>query len=115
LPVMKGIKSYKDMSFAMCITGTALLDAWVAYAGDKYKVPMLGGVTAVSQPGYGPYLQKGQLKGLIGGMKGAADYETLLKKLDRGTKGIDSLNLAHFLVLILIITSNIIILITKYL
>lgn len=113
MPVMKGIKNYHDMDFVMCITGTALLDVWVAYAGDKFNVPMMGGVTAVSQPGYGPYLQKGQLKGLIGGMKGAADYEALLKKLGKGTRGIDALNLAHFLVLFLIIAANVLILILK--
>ncbi|MBU2530977.1 MAG: hypothetical protein KKD35_08085 [Elusimicrobia bacterium] len=107
MPVMEGITNYRDMAAVMCITGTALLDYWIAYAGDKYHVPMLGGVTAVSQPSYGPYLQKGQLKGLIGGMKGAADYEKLIGKLGKGTKGIDALNLAHLLVLFLIITSNI--------
>ena len=113
MPVMKGIPNYDDMSAVMCITGTALLDQWVLYAGDKFHVPMLGGVTAVSQPGYGPYLQKGQLKGLIGGMKGAADYEGLIGKLGKGTTGIDVLNLGHLLVLFLIITSNIILFFMK--
>ena len=113
MPVMKGITNYDDMDFVMCITGTALLDEWVKYAGDKFHVPMLGGVTAVSQPGYGPYLQKGQLKGLIGGMKGAADYEKMIGKLGKGTTGIDVLNLGHLLVLFLIITSNLILFFMK--
>ncbi|MCK5106665.1 MAG: hypothetical protein KAQ76_03810 [Elusimicrobiales bacterium] len=113
MPVMKGITNYNDMDFVMCITGTALLDFWVAYVGDKFHVPMMGGVTAVSQPSYGPYLQKGQLKGLIGGMKGAADYEKLIGKFGTGTRGIDALNLAHLLVLLLIITSNIILFFMK--
>lgn len=113
MPVMRGITNYNDMGFVMCITGTALLDFWVAYVGDKFHVPMMGGVTAVSQPSYGPYLQKGQLKGLIGGMKGAADYEKLIGTLGSGTRGIDALNLAHLLVLLLIITSNIILFFMK--
>ncbi len=108
MPVMKGITNYNDMGFVMCLTGTALLDFWVAYAGDKFHVPMMGGVTAVSQPSYGPYIQKGQLKGLIGGMKGAADYELLINKAGKGTTGIDVLNLGHLFVLFLIITSNLI-------
>lgn len=115
MPVMQGIKNYKDMAYVMCFTGTALLDAWVAYVGDKFGVPVMGGVTAVSQPGYAPYLQTGQLKGLIGGMKGAADYETLINQAGKGTSGIDALNLGHFLVLILILLSNCILLIIKYL
>ncbi|MCX5791200.1 MAG: hypothetical protein NTY45_03130 [Elusimicrobia bacterium] len=115
LPVMQGIKNYKNMALVVNITGTSMLDIWVAYVGDKYKVPVIGGVTAISQPGYGPYLQTGQLKGLIGGMKGAAEYESLIKQPGKGTSGIDSLNLAHLLVLALILTSNIILLIIKYL
>jgi len=114
MPVMKGIKNYKNMSLIICITGTQILDYWVAYVGDKYKVPVLGAVTAISQLGYGPYLQTGQLKGLIGGMKGAAEYESLIHAPGKGTSGIDSLNLAHLLVVGLIIFSNIAILIIKY-
>jgi len=115
LPVMQGIKNYKDMALVVEITGTAMLDYWVAYVGDKYHIPVIGGVTGISQPGYGPYLQRGQLKGLLGGMKGAAEYESLVKVPGKGTSGIDSLNLGHLLVLILISVSNIILLLIKYL
>ena len=115
LPVMKGIKTYKDIALIVNITGTSMLDYWVAYVGDKYKMPVIGGVTAISQPGYGPYLQTGQLKGMLGGMKGAAEYESLIKTPGKGTSGIDALNLAHLLVLVLILTSNIILLIIRYL
>jgi len=115
LPVMKGVKNYKDMALVVNITGTSILDIWVAFVGDKFNVPVIGGVTAISQPGYGPYLQTGQLKGLIGGMKGAAEYESLIKAPGKGTSGIDALNLAHLLVLALILTSNIILLLIRYL
>lgn len=115
LPVMKGITNYKDIAMVVDVTGTQTLDIWVQYAGDKYGVPVAGGVTAISQPGYGPYLQTGQLKGLIGGMKGAADYETLLNAPGKGTSGIDALNLAHILVVVLIVFSNLGLFLTKYL
>ncbi|PIU19180.1 MAG: hypothetical protein COT18_08840 [Elusimicrobia bacterium CG08_land_8_20_14_0_20_59_10] len=115
MPVMQGIKNYRDMALVVNITGTSILDWWVAFVGDKYNVPVVGGCTAISQPGYGPYLQTKQLKGLIGGMKGAAEYESLVKEPGKGTSGIDALNLAHLLVLALILTSNIILLIIKHL
>jgi hypothetical protein len=113
--MMKNIQSYKDIACVVDITGTAILDYWVAYVGDKYKVPILGGVTAISQVGYGPYLQKKQLKGLIGGMKGAAEYERLISEVGKGTSGIDALNIAHILVIVFIIFSNIVLLILKFL
>lgn len=115
MPVMRGVRNYKDMSLVVSVTGTAILDYWVAYVGDKYRVPVAGGVTAISQPGYGPYLQTGQLKGLIGGMKGAAEYESLIKQPGKGTSGMDALNMGHLLVLVLILTANVILLIVKYL
>jgi len=113
MPIMKGINSYKDISAVISITGTSIIDIWVAYVGDKYNVPVMGGVTAISQVGYGPYLQKGQLKGLIGGMKGAAEYESLIKEPGKGTSGIDALNVAHLMVLFLIVFSNIALLILR--
>jgi len=113
MPIMKGINNYKNISGIVNITGTAILDIWVAYVGDKFGVPVLGGVTAISQVGYGPYLQKGQIKGLLGGMKGAAEYETLVNEPGKGTSGIDALNVAHLLVLALIIMSNLILVIFK--
>jgi hypothetical protein len=115
MEVFKGIKNVKDMQLGICITGTAMLDYWIAYTGDKFKFPMAGGVTAVSQMGYAPYLQTGQLKGLVGGMKGAADYETLIGHKEKGTSGIDALSLAHLMVIILIVTANIMMLWIKYL
>ena len=115
MEVMKGIRNVKDMGLGICITGTALLDSWVALTGDRYKFPFAGGVTAVSQMGYAPYLQTGQLKGLMGGMKGAADYEGLIGHKEKGTSGIDALNLAHLMVIGLIVMANIMMLWLKYL
>ena len=113
MPVMQGIKTYKDIAGVVEITGTGMLDAWVAYVGDKYDVPLIGGTTAISQLGFGPYLQNKQIKGLVGGMRGASEYENLIGKPGKATSGIDALNLAHLLVIVLILTSNIIIFATK--
>jgi len=115
MPVMKGIRNVKDMQLGMCITGTSMLDYWIAYTADKYKFPFAGGTTAVSQMGYAPYLQTGQLKGLCGGMKGAADYETLLGAKEKGTSGIDALSLAHIMVITLIVVANAMMIWLKYL
>lgn len=115
MPVMKGIRNVKDMQLGVSITGTAILSYYVAYTADKYKFPFIGGVTAVSQMDYAPYLQTGQLKGLIGGMKGAADYELLLGAKEKGAAGLDALSLAHVMVIALIIMANIMMIVLKYL
>lgn len=113
--MMRNIRNYKDFAASIEITGTALLDgAWLPLVGDKYGLPILGGVTAISQVGLGPYLQKKQIKGLIGGMKGAAEYERLISEQAKATSGIDALNIAHLLVIFFIIFSNIVLLILKF-
>ena len=106
LPVMRGVRRLADVNLAVVFCATTLLDSWVALASDRFGFRLAGGVTAVLQPRYGPYLQTGQLSGLIGGMKGGADYETLLGSPGSGTAGLDALNIANFLALALILCAN---------
>ncbi len=55
------------------------IPAWVMMAGDRFNIPIGGGCTAVSAPQFYPYLGTGQMVGLLGGLKGAADYETMVR------------------------------------
>ena len=82
-------------------------------------MPVLGGTTAITQLSYSPYVQTGQLKGLLGGMRGAAEYEALLHdnyQLETGdaTQSLNVLNWPHMLVFLIAILSNVAILIGKF-
>jgi hypothetical protein len=44
----------------------------------QYGIPVIVGPTAVSAPKFYAYLASHQLTGMLGGMKGAAEYEQLL-------------------------------------
>ena len=74
----------------------------------RYHLPMVAGVTAVSAPEYYPYLQSGQLQGLLGGMAGAAEYEKLREEKGTATQGMDAQSLAHVFVAICIVMGNVI-------
>ena len=50
---------------------------WVQFGGDVVGVDVGGGVTAVEAPLLYPYYPQ-QLKGLMGGLAGAAEYESAL-------------------------------------
>nr|HPR18554.1 hypothetical protein [Candidatus Cloacimonadota bacterium] len=66
------------------------------------------GVTGVSAPGILPYVnQQKQLTGLLAGLKGAAEYEFLLKSPGTATAGMDAQSLAHLLIIIFIVIGNI--------
>jgi hypothetical protein len=83
------------------------IPVWVQVAATQFNKPLIGGCTAVSAPGFTPYLQAGQLKGLMGGMRGAADYEVLLKAPGTASRGMDAQSIAHLLIIFFIVISNI--------
>ena len=56
--------------------------------------------------GYNP-LDAGQIKGMLTGMKGAAEYEPLLDAKDFATRAAGSLSTSHLLIIVLIIIGNI--------
>lgn len=107
IPAMKGVKNYKDISLMIDLAAGASPEAWIVYAGAKYDQTIAVGCTAVSAVGYYPFLNSKQIVGLIGGMKGAAEYEKMIKVSGRATAGMDSQSIAHILIIALIIIANI--------
>ncbi|MCK4806249.1 MAG: hypothetical protein KAT09_01310 [Candidatus Aegiribacteria sp.] len=98
-------------SFDLIITlsaGDPGVPAWVMMGGDRFGVPVGGGCTAVSAPQYYTYLQTGQMVGLLGGLKGAADYETLVGIQDgQAVKGMAPQSVAHLVIMLFIVIGNV--------
>ncbi len=108
IPLMKDVRNYDDITMVIDLSaGDPGIPAWVMIAQGRFGKKVGGGCTAVSAPQYFAYLQAGQLVGLMGGMKGAAEYETLIKKKDLGTAGMDAQSVAHVVIVIFIIIGNI--------
>ncbi|MEI7834954.1 MAG: hypothetical protein WCK05_00910, partial [Planctomycetota bacterium] len=53
------------------------------------------------------YLNTGQVKGILAGLRGAADYELLLHRSDDATKGMQVQSVAHGLLIALIVGANV--------
>lgn len=106
-PMMKGIKNYNDIGLVVTLSGSTFPDVWVAYAHERFGERVAAGVTAVMAADYYPYLQTGQLIGLIGGLKGAAEYEKLVGRPGRGLKGMDAQTIVHLFIVVMIILGNI--------
>ncbi len=114
LPLMQEVRNYSDVPlFVSLSAGDPGYRTWVIYAGSSYGLEIGTGVTAVSAADAYPYLQTGQLVGLLAGMKGAAEYENLIesKGYFKGKKiaslAMDSQSLAHLAIMILVIIGNI--------
>lgn len=106
LPVTKDIHSYDDIDLLFGFEHGAVIDYWVRYAQARFDQRMAFGTTAVMAPDAYPYLQSGQIEGLVGGLKGAAEYETLIGHPGLGTRGMPAQQWAHLLVIGFIIIGN---------
>ncbi len=78
LPIMKDITNYNEMNLVVETSGASAGGAWIFYARVKFGVNVAIGVTAVMAADEFPYLQTGQLTGMLTGLKGAAEYEKLV-------------------------------------
>ena len=105
-----------DMSYIIDIAAGATVEMWVMYAAEPQGVPIGASCTAVSATGYYPLLQAHQITGLAGGMKGSAEYETLLigkygKSFNippgDATKGMDAQSAVHIFIVLAIVVANI--------
>src|SRR5919197_3325651 len=76
LPVMREVRDYSSFPLLVNISsGYPGTKEWVQQVQSRFHLPMVAGVTAVSAPEYYPYLQSGQLRGLLGGMAGGGGGE----------------------------------------
>jgi hypothetical protein len=107
IPLMQEIQDYDDIGLVITMSGSTFPEAWVAYAHERYGQKIAAGVTAVMAADYYPFLQTGQLVGLIGGLKGAAEYEKLINRPDDGLKGMDAQTIVHLFVVLMILLGNI--------
>jgi len=109
LPVMREVRDYASFPLLVNISsGYPGTKEWVQQVQARFHLPMVAGVTAVSAPEYYPYLQSGQIRGLLGGMAGAAEYEKARGEKGSATRGMDAQSLGHLFVAFCILLGNLI-------
>jgi hypothetical protein len=114
LPMLKGIESLQDISMIVAVSaGYPGIKEWIQQLSTRYEIVIGGGVTAVTGPEMYPYIQSGQLVGLLSGMKGAAEYEQLVKRPGLGISGMVAQSTVHVMVVVFIIFANVIFLLEK--
>lgn len=107
IPLMQKVHSYKDIPLIIDLSGTAAPETWIAFARVQCGVPVAAGMTAVMAPDFYPYLDAGKLTGLLGGLRGAAEYEQLTHSPGLGTSGMTSQSWAHAAIILFVIVGNI--------
>ncbi len=104
LPIMKGVNTLADFKLAIHI---GMAEDPVRQYYTPFKIPLLVGVYGMMGPHYIPYIDTGQLSGMIVGLRGAAEYEHLVGFIGEGLQGADALSMTHLLVAIFVVLGNV--------
>lgn len=115
LEMMRSVQNLTSFDLIIGLGGgTPGIKEWILFAGDPTGIPVAGGCTAVQAPLLYPYWPN-QLLGLMGGIKGAAEYESELikhypKYKEKSHPGINMMGpqaIAHIVIMVFIIIGNI--------
>jgi hypothetical protein len=112
MPIYQEVSKISQLNYIVDLAAGASVETWITFASEPQKVPIGACVTAVSATQYYPYLQAHQLTGLVGGMKGAAEYEKLVtdnyqQPPGDATKGMTAQSFVHIFIVLSIIAANI--------
>lgn len=113
LPALQGVDSLRQISFLFDLAAGTTIETWLVYGKEKYKFEMGAGCTAVMGPDMYPFLQSKQLSGLLGGLKGAAEYEALVNKKANAVSGMRPQSVVHVIIIIFVIFGNVVFFISK--
>ena len=118
LSMMENVMNIYDFDFVISLSaGDPGSKQWVQYGTDPNNIPFTTGCTSIQVTDIIPYVENNQIRGILAGMPGAAQYEKLVKdELDRlGIPNIpgkalsmmSAQSMAHIVIVIFIILGNI--------
>ncbi|MCK4574485.1 MAG: hypothetical protein KAU36_08940 [candidate division Zixibacteria bacterium] len=108
MPLLNEIDNYDDIAAVISIADGSLTTHWMEYGQARYGVKVASAVTAAMVTTYDPYLASGQMLAMIGGLRGAAEYELLIERDGGGARGMLAQSTAHIYVIIMVIIGNVI-------
>ena len=124
IPMMKDVVNIEDFDFVFSLSaGYPGSKEWVQYACDPKNIPLSTGCTSIQVTDIMPYVENDQIRGILAGMPGAAEYESLveaeLQKMEiAGKPGeasgmMAAQSIAHVVIVLFIIFGNISYFITR--
>ncbi len=124
IPMMKDVVNIEDFDFVFSLSaGYPGSKEWVQYACDPNNIPLSTGCTSIQVTDIMPYVENDQIRGILAGMPGAAEYESLveaeLQKMEIAVKPgeasgmMAAQSIAHVVIVLFIIFGNISYFITR--
>lgn len=108
LPAMEGVNTAADFDMVVAVVTNITpggLD-WIKQVQGPYgtKIVFHSGTMLVSQ--FTPYLQSGQIVGMLKGISGSAQYENMIDHPGAATASMEGQSLSHLLVIGLVLLGN---------
>jgi hypothetical protein len=107
LPLLDRIQNYENVSGVISLADGSLTTHWIEYGRARYGIEVSAAVAAAMVTTYDPYLSSGQLRAIVGGLRGAAEYESLINRGGSGSRGMLAQSWAHIYIIALIIIGNV--------
>lgn len=114
LPGLAGRERLADFPLLIALSGgTPGLKEWILYGGDPTGIDVVGGCGGIGAPEFLAYYP-GQLTGLLGGLKGASEYESALAARyperrfpRRAGEAMGPQTVAHVVILVFLLLGNV--------
>lgn len=119
IPLMQRVHNYDDIALVCSFATNIIGEWWANLINAQFGTPVAVGTTAVSAPKYYAFLDSGQMLGMLGGLKGASEYEYLLldaypqlrPRYERtgvytAMKGMDAQTVDHAIIMLFILIGN---------
>ena len=107
LEMMKNIKNITDFDFVISLSaGFPGAKEWLQFATDPNQIPLSTGCTSIQVTEVLPYVESGQVSGVLAGMPGAAEFEKLIGIPGTATGLMAAQSFAHVVIILFIILGN---------
>jgi len=109
IPIMAKYKKADDVGLIIEFAASDTLKYWIQFfqrAGSTPIATLFCPTSVMANEAY-PMLETGQLQGMLVGLKGASEYETVMHRPGFATQASASLSYSHLLIILLIIIGNI--------
>ena len=108
MPIMEHIRDFRAIDCVVTVSAyVGAPETWITVGNAKFGKKVILGGGAIGASDYYPFLQSGQICGLLPGLRGAAEYESALKCPDIGSKRMWSQLYTHAFAIFLIVLGNI--------
>ena len=107
LPMLRDIRNYDNVASVISVADGSMVTHWVEYGAARYKVKIAAFVAAAMVTTYDPYVASEQMHAMVGGLRGAAEYEKLIGVGGSGLRGMLAQTSAHVYIILMIILGNV--------